>query len=215
MSDAELLAAAFTSLLIAIGPVEAALVFGSLTGGVHRRDRFKIARQAIVLAAALLLGFAFFGTTLLRALNVSLDAFRVAGGILLLLQAIELIYGRTAGLSSLNPDEQREARQADGLVVFPLAFPVISGPAAMTAAVLLMADAGPSSVRIGIVVAAIGANLTLAYLCMLSTDLLHRVLKTAGSDMIARIGGVVLAAVAVQFVFDGIRSAELFRLGTS
>src|SRR5207253_3971906 len=93
---------AFTTLFVAIGPIDTAIVFGALTAGVHRPARFRLAWQAVVVAGGVLLGFALFGLQLLAALHVSLDAFRFAGGVLLLLQAIQLIFGHSAGLSTLT-----------------------------------------------------------------------------------------------------------------
>ena len=89
----------FATLFVAIGPVDTALVFGGLTGGVHRPDRLRLALRAVLIAGGVLFGFALFGVQLLSALHVSLEAFRFAGGVLLLLQAIQLIFGHPAGLS--------------------------------------------------------------------------------------------------------------------
>ncbi len=164
---------------MAIGPIDTAIVFGGLTAGVHRPERFRLAWQAIMVAGFVLLGFALFGNQVLAALRVSLDAFRVAGGILLLLQAIQMIFAHPAGLSSLTDLERREAMGPGDIAIFPLAFPVIAGPAGLT------------------------------YLCMIFTDVLHRMLKATGSNVVARLAGVVLAALAVQFIFDGIRGARL------
>lgn len=180
MSLAELAATAFTTLFIAIGPIDSALVFGGLTAGVHRPERFRLAWQAVLIAGAVLLAFAFFGTALLSALHVSLDAFRVAGGVLLLLQAIQLIFAHPGGLSALTDKEEREAKGPGDIAVFPLAFPVIAGPAGLTAVVLLMGQTGGEALRASIVIAAILACLALTYIGMIFTDLLHRVLRTAG-----------------------------------
>src|SRR3954469_9414318 len=90
---------AFATLFVAIGPIDTAIVFGGLTSGVHRPEQFRLAWRAILIAGAVLLGFALFGVQLLAALHVSLGAFRFAGGVLLLLQAIQLIFGHPAGLS--------------------------------------------------------------------------------------------------------------------
>lgn len=198
---------AFTTLFVAIGPVDTAIVFGGLTAGVHRPERFRLAWQAIVVAGVVLLGFALFGLQLLGALQVSLDAFRFAGGVLLLLQAIQLIFGHAAGLSTLTAGETREALKPGDIAIFPLAFPVIAGPAGLTAVVLLMGQAGGDLIRAGIVLAATLICLALAYAGMLFTEVLHRVLRTTGANVIARLAGVILATLAAQFIFDGIRGA--------
>ena len=199
---------AFATLFVAIGPIDTAIVFGGLTAGVHRPERFRLAWQAVLIAGIVLLGFALFGNRLLGALRVSLDAFRVAGGILLLLQAIQMIFAHPSGLSSLTALERREALEPGDIAIFPLAFPVIAGPAGLTAVVLLMGQAG-DPVGSMIVLAAMLLCLLLTYFGMIFTDVLHRVLKATGSNVLARLAGVILATLAVQFIFDGIRSARL------
>lgn len=206
----ELLATSFTTLFVAFGPVETALIFGALTRGVHRPERFRLASQATVIAGIVLTFFAVLGPSLFEALQVSLDAFRVAGGILLLLQAIDLIFAHPTGLSSLTPREQREAAEPGEIAVFPLAFPVIAGPASLTAVVLLMGRAQGDLVASAVVVTCMILCLVATYVCMLFTEVISRVLRTTGANVIARLSGVILAALAVQFIFDGIRGARLF-----
>lgn len=209
MSIAEFVVTTFATLFVAIGPIDTAIVFGGLTGGVHRPERFRLALHAVLIAGGVLFGFALFGVQLLAALQVSLDAFRFAGGVLLLLQAIQLIFGHPAGLSTLTAGERHEALEPGDIAIFPLAFPVIAGPAGVTAAVLLMGEAGGNLLKSIVVLGSMLLCLALTYAGMLFTDLLHRVLKTTGSNVIARLAGVVLAALASQYIFDGIRGAHL------
>lgn len=210
MSVAEFVITTFATLFVAIGPIDTAIVFGGLTGGIHRPERFRLALRAVLIAGGVLVGFALFGLRLLSALNVSLEAFRFAGGVLLLLQAIQLIFGHPAGLSTLTAGERREALEPGDIAIFPLAFPVIAGPAGLTAVVLLMGQAVGDLVKSAVVLASMFFCLLLTYGGMIFTDVLHRILKTTGSNVIARLAGVILAALASQFVFDGIRDARLF-----
>ena len=210
MTLTALAASALTTLFIAFGPLDLAAVFAGLTGGMERREKFAVAWRAVLIAGVVLVVFAFFGPALLGALQVSLDAFRVAGGVLLLLQSIDLIFAHPSGLSALTPPEESEAKERHDIAVFPLAFPLIAGPATMTAAVLLMGRAGPGAVGRAVVIGAMLACLLATYLCMISADLLQKVLRTTGTRVVARVSGVILAALAVQFVFDGVRGAGLF-----
>lgn len=210
MSVAEFAITTFATLFVAIEPIDTAVVFGGLTGGIHRPERFRLALRAVLIAGGVLVGFALFGLQLLSALHVSLEAFRFAGGVLLLLQAIQLIFGHPAGLSTLTAGERREALEPGDIAIFPLAFPVIAGPAGLTAVVLLMGQAVGDLVRSIVVLTSMFLCLLLTYAGMIFTDLLHRILKTTGSNVIARLAGVILAALASQFVFDGIRDARLF-----
>lgn len=211
MTLAELAATAFTTLFIAFGPFESAPVFGGLTVGMSRANRFRLAWRAVLIAGIVLFGFAFCGVALLQALHISLDAFRVAGGILLMLQAIELIFAHPTGLTSITPGEEVEAKGRNDIAVFPLAFPLIAGPATMTAIVLLMGQSEGDIAKQAVVLGAVLACLAFTYLCLAFTDVLHRVLRNTGANVIARLSGVILAALAVQFIFDGLKGAQLFR----
>jgi multiple antibiotic resistance protein len=210
MTLTELAVTAFTTLFIAFGPLETAAVFGGLTAGTPRVARYRLALQAVAIAGAVLFGFAFFGPLLLGALQISLSAFRVAGGVLLLLQSVDLIFAHPTGLSSLTPTEESEARRRGDIAVFPLAFPLIAGPATMTAVMLLMGQTGGEMARMVVVLAALLACLVIAYVCMIFTDPLHRVLGETGTNVVARVAGVILAALAVQFIIDGLHESELF-----
>ncbi len=210
MTLSQLAATAFATLLVAFGPVETAAVFGGLTAGVHRPERLRLAWQAVLIAGVVLLAFALGGVATLAALHISLDAFRVAGGILLLIQATQLIFAHGVGLSALTHGEEREALEPGDIAVFPLAFPLIAGPASLTAVVLLMSRTGGDPMAAAVVVACMLACLALTYACLVSTDILHRVLRTTASNVVARLSGMILAALAVQFIFDGLRGAHLF-----
>jgi len=213
MTVAEFTVTAFATLFVAIGPIDTAIVFGGLTSGVHRPERFRLAWRAVLIAGGVLLGFALFGVELLAALHVSLDAFRFAGGVLLLLQAIQLIFGHPAGLSTLTAGERREAMEPGDIAIFPIAFPVIAGPAGLSAVVLLMGEAADDLLRAAVVLLSILLCLALTYAAMVFTDVLHRILKTSGTNVIARLAGVILSALAAQFIFDGIRGARLLADG--
>lgn len=196
---------AFVTLLATIGPIETAAVFAALTSGIHRRHRISLAVRATLVAGALLLAFALAGNLLLVLLHVSLPAFQIAGGLLLFLQALTLTFSK-AGLSSISDSEQQEAQQPGDIAVFPLAFPIIAGPGALSAVVLLMGrtEGWPSGITI---VCLLVVCLVLTFAAMLGADRLSGWLGKTGADVVGRISGVLLAALAVQFVLDGLRSA--------
>lgn len=202
------LLSAFVTLLVTIGPVETAVIFTSLTAGVHRPERRSLAFRSAAVAGAMLLVFAVGGEIMLALLHVSMPAFRVAGGVLLFLQALTLTFS-SPGLSSITEGEEWDAQKPGDIAVFPLAFPVIAGPGALSAIVLLMGQAQGLLER-GAVLAVLLGCLVLTYLAMLASDALMRRLGNTGSDVVGRISGVLLAALAVQFLFDGLRQAALF-----
>jgi multiple antibiotic resistance protein len=198
---------ALVTLLVTIGPVDTAAVFTSLTKGVHHANRQSLAARAVLAAGAMLLVFAVLGNLLLGALHVSLSAFQVAGGILLFLQALTLTFSKS-GLSSISEGEHREAERPGDIAVFPLAFPLIAGPGSLSAVVLLMGRSAGLGESIAILVL-LALCLALTFMALLTSEHLQRWLGETGSDVVGRISGVLLAALAVQFVFDGLRQAAL------
>jgi len=202
---------ALVTLFVTIGPIETAAVYAMLTSGIHKPDRIRLARRAVLIAGGLLLAFALAGNPVLSWMHVSLPAFRFAAGIMLFLQAISLVFSSPTNMSSLSPAEEKEAMQPRDIAVFPLAFPLIAGPGGLTAVVVLMGEADP--VRAVIVVAALVTCLVLTLLAFLSAERLGRLLGVTGADVVGRISGILLAALAAQFIFDGLRGARLFVAG--
>jgi len=198
---------AFVTLLVTIGPVDTAAVFTSLTKGVHHANRKSLAARAVLAAGAMLLIFAAAGNLLLELLRVSLPAFQIAGGVLLFLQALTLSFSKS-GLSSISEGEQREAQRPGDIAVFPLAFPLIAGPGSLSAVVLLMGRVGSLAHALAIILLLL-LCLTLTFVAMIASERLARWLGETGTDVIGRISGVLLAALAVQFVLDGLRQANL------
>jgi multiple antibiotic resistance protein len=196
---------AFVTLLVTIGPVDTAAVFTSLTKGVHHANRRSLAARAVLAAGAVLMIFAVVGNLLLTLLGVSLPAFQVAGGILLFLQALTLSFSKS-GMSSISEGEHREAERPGDIAVFPLAFPLIAGPGGLSAVVLLMGRVGGLTHAIAIILLLL-LCLALTFAAMLASDWLERGLGETGTDVVGRVSGVLLAALAVQFVFDGLRQA--------
>ena len=196
---------AFVTLLVTIGPIETAAIFASLTKGIHRTHRVSLAIRSIMVASALLLMFALAGNILLTLLHVSLPAFQIAGGLLLFLQALTLTFSKS-GLSSISEGEHREAELPGDIAVFPLAFPIIAGPGSLSAIVLLMGRVEGWESR-GAIIGVLALCLTLTLVAMLATDWIMDLLGKTGSDVVGRISGVLLAALAVQFALDGLHAA--------
>ena len=197
---------AFVMLFVTISPIDGAAIFSTLTNDQTRAERARTALRTVVIAGAMLLVFAFGGSALLSVLNVSLPAFQVAGGILLFMQALSLMFSNP-GMSSIDEHEKAEAAARD-IAVFPLAFPLFAGPGSFSATVLLMGRAATWVERFEIV-GVLAACLLITYVAMRLSDPLMRLLGRTGSDVVGRISGVLLAALAVQFVFDGIHSSGL------
>jgi len=195
---------AFTTFFVVMDPVGLAPVFVGLAGDRPPKERQRIARRAVAVATLLLVFFGFFGEPLLRYLGIGLPAFRTAGGLLLFKIAIDMVF---AHRERETPEEEEEARRREDISVFPLAIPLLVGPGAMASILVLMAEARHVALGWAAVVAAAALVLLLAYLALRLADAISRWLGRTGVNVVTRVLGVLLAALAVQFVFDGVAEA--------
>ena len=193
----------FVTFLVIIDPVGVLPLFVALTHRQGRELRRRTAMRAIVVAAITLAVFALAGQPLLRLLGITLPAFRIAGGILLLLLSIDMVFARKSGIRWTTAAETEEAEESVDVAVFPLAIPLIAGPGALTSVILLMGRAHGDIMLQAIVV---GLMLLVLGLCLVSflfaLPLMDR-LGVTGINVVDRVFGVVLAALAVQAVLDG------------
>jgi multiple antibiotic resistance protein len=197
---------AFVVLFIVVDPIGVALVFSSLTRGANLLQQRKTATTGVMLATAILLIFFLGGEVLLRHLGIGIPAMRVAGGILLFLLAIDMIFARQSGLRSTTRSEQHEAEHKEDISVFPLAFPLIAGPGALTT-VLLMASASAEPAIFAGMITILLVVLALTLLTLIFASNIARVLGETGTNVISRLLGLILAALAVQYVIDGIKAS--------
>jgi multiple antibiotic resistance protein len=197
----------FVVLLLVVEPLSLLPILAGLTdsaGDVYRR---RMSVKAVGLSAIVCLGFAVSGGAMLEVLGISVDAFKVGGGILLFILAIEMVFARPSGARSITPGEDEAAHHRGDISVFPLAFPLIAGPGALATILLAFAGVPLGSVRffgqIGVIVVVLGITLGL----MLMTGPVMRAVGHTGGAVLGRLLGVLLAALASQFVMDGIRGA--------
>ncbi|HVY85420.1 MAG TPA: MarC family protein [Caulobacterales bacterium] len=206
-----LLLASFVTFFVVIDPPGVAPMFATMTHDMSAAWRRKMAYKSVAIATAVLLGFALGGAWLLRNLGVSLDAFRIAGGLLLFLIAIDMLFEKRTERREERA-EQVAAEQAthpgryDDISVFPLAIPLISGPGAI-ASVMLYFTQNEDWTHRAMVLAGAGANLALCLIAFLLAGPLTRLMGATVAAMLTRIFGILLAALAAQFVVDGIRNA--------
>lgn len=145
----------------------------------------------------------------LNALGISLAALRAAGGVLLLLIGIDLVTVKGSGATTTTSDEDREAEEKSYIAVFPLATPLLAGPGAIGAVILLMAHAEGNILEQGAVILSLGLVLAMSLLALLAASRLQNWLGVTGMHMVSRVFGVVLCALAMQFLFDGIAQSGL------
>ncbi len=209
----ELYLAAFATFFVLINPAGVAVTFASLTTGYTPGHRVSVAVRAVMIAAIVLFSFGFVGQWLLQQLGVSLDSFRIAGGMLLFLIAVDMLFERRQARREETVSKVAEARaqgQMDDISVFPLAIPLITGPGAIATMLLFFNEHTTTEARAAVLAAA-GANFLLTLGLLLATGPLIRVMGATVLMVMTRIFGIMLAALAAQFVVDGVRGA--FQLG--
>lgn len=203
--------AAFVTFFVLIDAPGVAPIFASLTAPGGPAYARKMAIKSVFVAALILFFFAFAGAQLLHHLGISLDAFRVAGGVLLFLIALEMVFEKRQQRQKSRADqvlaEEEASGRLDDVSVFPLAIPMIAGPGSIATAMLFMQNAGGDPVGIGIVSLAIAANLVLAALIFLAAGPLMKVMGDQIAGAITRIFGVILCALAAQMIIVGIIGA--------
>jgi multiple antibiotic resistance protein len=203
----ELIFNSFVTLLVVIDPLGLAPLFVGLTQGRSEAYKREAAIRGTVLATVILFFFAFVGQELLDALGIGVPAFRVAGGALLFLLSLDMVFARPSGVRRATAPEQEEGNEAkeEDISVFPLAIPLIAGPGSLTTILLYTGNGGV------LVIAAVLAMLSVVLLLVLASLLfasrIMRVFGETGTNVFSRVLGVLLAALAVQFVLDGIQQS--------
>ena len=203
MTELPALIAAFTTMFIIMDPPGLVPVFIALTQGMSAEQRRAIALRACIVAGGLMILFLFVGEAVLGFIGISMDAFRIAGGILLFLTALDMLFQRRQARRADNAAEG-QAEHQDDPSVFPLAMPLIMGPGAITTIILLAGNA-TSAVDFGAIAAVLMAVLLITFLAFLAAPTIERALGKTGLNIVTRLLGMLLAALAVQFVLDGLR----------
>jgi multiple antibiotic resistance protein len=198
-----------TTFFATIGPIEAAVLFATLTPTMERAERRAIAVRATLIASAILAFFTLLGGPILAQLGVSIAALQTAGGIILLLIALEMIFARPVGALKLTPSEGAEAASRDDVAVFPLATPLLAGPGAMSAGILLAANVEGEPFGLVIVTAALACVMLVTLGLLMLAHELNRVLGVTAQRVLVRVFGILLAAIAVQALFNGLRASGL------
>jgi multiple antibiotic resistance protein len=199
----------FTTFFATIGPIEAAVLFATLTPKMARDERRRIAVRATLIATVILVFFTVLGGPVLSQLGVTLPALQTAGGIILLLIALDMIFASPGGAFKLSPLEGEEAQAREDLAVFPLATPLLAGPGAMSAGILLAANAHAEPLGIAVVVAALVAVMLATLALLTLAHDLNRMISLTAQRVLIRVFGILLAAIAVQAIFNGIRGSGL------
>ena len=195
----------FVTLLVVVDPLGMAPIFAALTRGYAQKRKRETAVRGTILGTAILLIFALAGDVLLSALGIGIPAFRIAGGILLFLLSLDMIFASPEGLRSRTTREMEEDDYIEDVSVFPLAIPLLAGPGAITTVLLYTGERSPA--ELGIFVGVLLFVLLLTLVSLLLAPRIMGLFGETGANVLSRVLGVLLAALAVQFVLDGLQSS--------
>ena len=202
----DFLISALVTLLVVVDPIGLVPSFLALTNGLPARSRRSVALRACLIAAAILAGSALAGDWLLRMLSITLPAFRIAGGLLLFSIASEMVFGVRVTRQTEAAEHAIEERVRN-IAAFPLAIPLMAGPGAITATVLLSGRSNGDPIRLAVLLGVIAAVLAICFVVFLVASRIAKLLGTTASAVLSRLLGVLLAALAVQYVIDGVKVA--------
>jgi multiple antibiotic resistance protein len=208
--DWKFAATAIATAFTIIDPVGMIPLSLSATAGAAPRMRARVIDRAILVAAGIIVFMGLLGKPLLEYLGITLPAFTIAGGILLLLIAIDMLFARKTGAKRTDEEEQAAA-ELENAAVFPLAVPMIAGPGTIATVLLLVSLAHGDRAKIALVYGAFAVALLATWLCMRGASLLLRVVGSTGIHVVTRLLGIILAALAVQFMLNGIAESPLIR----
>lgn len=209
MIDLELFLSALAVLFVIIDPPGCAPIFATLTKGTSRRHQNIMAFKSVLIASVILFGFAYIGEFLFAKLGISLDALRIAGGIMLFIIGLNMVFEkRTEKRKGRAEDALEEADDPEDISVFPMGIPMIAGPGTMGSLLIFMSEAQSNSQELAIL-AALAVTLLITFLSFLIAGPLMRLMGESFTEVLTRVLGVLLATLAVQFVIDGIKGGLL------
>jgi multiple antibiotic resistance protein len=207
--DLRFAATAFATAFTIIDPVGMVPLTLAVTAGAARTARRSIVDRAIIVAAIVMLFMGVVGRFILEYLGITLPAFTIAGGLLLFLIAIDMLFARRTGTKQ-TLEEEREAQTLENPAVFPLAIPMIAGPGTIATVILLVSLAQGDGSKLATIVVAYAAAMLVTWLCMRGATIFLKLVGNTGIHVVTRLLGIILAALAIQFVLNGLVESPLF-----
>lgn len=208
-------ATAFATLFVMIDPIGLAPLFAALTAGATLRRRAVIGARGLLVAGGLLAFFGLAGDVALKTVGVSIPAFRIAGGLMLFLLAVDMLFEKRTERREKTTGEETGDSGGHDPSVFPLATPLIAGPGALAAMILLVAEHEGDAGGQALVYLAAACVLAICFVVFLATELIERALGPTGIKVLTRLFGMILGALAVQFVLDGLTSFGVISPGVT
>ena len=196
---------AFTSIFVIVNPLSGVMVFVSLTSRMSTVDKLFVARRSVLIACIIAIIFSIFGNYVLDIIfNITIDHLRVAGGVLLFLVAMDMLFARTTR-ESITSEELTDAGQREDVSIFPMAMPMLTGPGAITTTILLTQESGGDISLKLMVIGAILLTFIITYVLFTNTETFNRVVGLTGMMVMTRLMGLFLGAIAVNFIALGIK----------
>jgi multiple antibiotic resistance protein len=196
----------FVLIFVVVEPISLVPLFAALTEGANEAFRRRMALKAVLIAGAVFLLFAVGGAAFLRVMGISIDAFRIAGGVMLFLIALEMVFARESGTRTTSEELDENLKRTD-IAVFPLAFPFIAGPGSLAIVLLTFGASRDDLVLSAGLLGVVAVVLAITYVLMRLTPVVMHAMGVTGANVVNRLSGVVLAALAVQFIIDGVAAA--------
>lgn len=207
MFETALFISAFTTLFVIIDPPGCAPIFATLTKGTSRKHQRTMAFKSVGVAAVILFGFAYIGEWLFAKLGISLDALRIAGGVMLFIIGLNMVFEkRTEKREDRAEEALEEIDDPEDISVFPMGIPMIAGPGTMATLLIMMAEA-PTRLQQLAVLSALGLTLLITLITFLVSGPLIKLMGKTFTDVLTRVLGVLLATLAAQFILDGVRGS--------
>ena len=197
---------AFFTFFGKVTTINTLIIFISLTGSYTGVERKRMAVKSSLISSIILFVVMLFGTMVLQFLGISMPALKTAGGLLLLLNAIGMMFGEDKDTVNLNSSSVRK-----DITIFPLSVPIIAGPAAITTSMLLVEKFNNIIILKGVVALALALNMIITVILLLWSDFLIKKIKKSVTDVFLRLAGLILASLAVQFIFDGLKASGIFK----
>lgn len=194
---------AFTSIFAIVNPVSGVMAFISMTAHLPKADKIYVAKRSVFIACIIAIIFSVLGDIVLKLFNITADSLRVAGGVLLFLVAIDMLFARTTR-ESITSEELKDASQRENISIFPIAMPLLTGPGAITTIIVLIKTAENLDSKL-LVVGAILLTFIITFLIFRFSDYFNKVVGMTGMLVMTRLMGLFLGAIAVDFIFTGIK----------
>jgi len=202
-SDAAFFIYAFTSIFLIVNPISGVMAFISMTSHLKQEDKIYIAGRSVMIACVVAIIFSIAGEIILKLFNITADSLRVAGGVLLFLVAVDMLFARTSR-ESITTEELSDARHRENISVFPIAMPLLTGPGAITTIIVLIRTAEEVNLKL-MVIAAILLTFFITFLIFRFSDFFNKVVGMTGMLVMTRLMGLFLGAIAVDFISTGIK----------